>query len=162
MHDSIDILKTGLLSSTSSLSLVSHLEISVFDLFKSFENSLELFPFLSAITGVIAAVSSKTVFLKSSTASLLVVIFMPSLAGVEQDAGNPLTPSICTRHVLHAPIGFMSGSLHNCDIGVPDIFIASRTELPSSRVILLPFTVTSINLILPGFPAIKYFFWEMM
>ena len=63
---------------------------------------------------------------------------IPSAAGVEQDAGNPRTPSIFTRQVRQAPMGFMSGSLHSCGIYVPDMFTASSTDAPSSAATRLP------------------------
>jgi hypothetical protein len=50
----------------------------------------------------------------------------------------PRIPSMFTRHVLHAPIGFMSGSLQSCEMYVPDWFIASSTDEPSLTVTCLP------------------------
>ena len=141
MHDSMAILKTGLLSSTASLDrgdqagFMTELE---------FNDSLKS-PKPSDFELTMPAVNSKTPLLIASNRSPLVEIFIPSVKGVEQEAGYPRTPSISTRQVRQAPIGFISGSLHNWDILVPDILMASRTELPSGAVKSFPFIETFIQ-----------------
>ena len=61
-------------------------------------NSLKslLVPFLLTIP----AVKDNTLFLISFSFGAVVLILIPSLIGVEHEAGNPLTPSICTIQVL--------------------------------------------------------------
>ena len=75
------------------------------------------------------------------TASPSVRMTMPSLAGVEQDAGNPRMPSIWTRQVRHAPMAGRSASLHSCESGTPAAFTASSTVAPAGTATGMPSTV---------------------
>ena len=81
--------------------------------------------------GSMPRVRSRTPWRMRRTSGLLVWTIMPSETGVWQEAGKPRRPSTCTRHVRHAPMAGIAGSLHSCGIYVPEAFIASRMELPS-------------------------------
>ena len=78
----------------------------------------------------------------ASTVSVRITI--PSLAGVEHDAGNPRMPSICTRQVRQAPMAGMSASLHSCESGTPAALTASNALAPASTLTAIPSTVTLI------------------
>ena len=93
---------------------------------------------MEPFSGIIAIVSSMTPLLIFRTSWESVETFMPSDAGTEHEAGKPRVPSIWTRHVRHAPIGFMSGSLQSCEMYVPDALTASSTDAPSGTATSLP------------------------
>ena len=88
-----------------------------------------------------AKVNSRTPRRKFLDSGVSVRTCMPAAAGNEHDAGKPRMPSICTKHVRHAPIGFISGSLQSWEILVPEEFIASKTEEPSGTSRSVPFIV---------------------
>lgn len=89
-------------------------------------------------SGNIPNVSSSTPLRTEFNSGVSVRMLMPAVAGVEHDAGNPRTPSTCTRHVRQAPIGFMSGSLQSWGTYVPEALIASNTDAPSAVENSLP------------------------
>ena len=78
------------------------------------------------------------------TSAVSVRITIPSLAGVEQEAGNPRTPSICTRQVRQAPMAGMSASLHSWERGTPAALTASSALAPAGKLTGIPSTVTLI------------------
>ena len=63
--------------------------------------------------GSMPRVRSRTPWRMRRTSGLLVWTTMPSVTGVWQEAGKPRRPSTCTRHVRHAPMAGMAGSLHS-------------------------------------------------
>ena len=64
--------------------------------------------------GSIAIVSSITPRRTRSTSGVSVRTLMPGAAGMVHEAGKPRVPSTSTRHVRHAALGPMSGSLQSC------------------------------------------------
>jgi hypothetical protein len=70
---------------------------------------------------------------------------MPDSAGVVQEAGYPLLPSISTRHSLHEPKASRLSVAHNLGIDNPASAAALKTEVPSGTDTGTPSTNNSIK-----------------
>ena len=123
--------KTGLLVSTGSRSRPFHLGEEISWWAAAVLSSLYPFAPFPFEPGSMPKVSSTTPLRMSMTSGVSVQTFMPSAAGTEHDAGNPLCPSICTRQVRQAPMAPMSASLQSWEMYVPEPLTASSTEEPS-------------------------------
>ena len=85
------------------------------------------------------------------SASLLfwVVTFIPASAGVVQDAGKPLRPSIWTRQRRHEPNASRLSVAQSFGIPMPALTDARITEVPSGTVTVTP-SIVRVTSFTPG------------
>ena len=87
----------------------------------------------------------------SITCSVSVLITMPSVAGVTQDANSLLVPSSSTTHILHEPKGMRSLWSQKVGISTSTFRAASRMEAPESTSAFFPSMVRLIFMIIYSF-----------
>ena len=75
---------------------------------------------------------------------------MPGSAGVVQEAGVPLRPSISTRQSRQEPKGSRESVAQSFGIVVPDIMAAAMTEVPSGTLTSTPSMVSETRVSLAG------------
>ncbi len=82
--------------------------------------------------------SSMTPRRRSASSGVWVRTFIPSATGVVHDAGEPLRPSMSTRHMRHEPKGSRLSVAHSFGMSMPHSVAARITEVPSGTSTCLP------------------------